>query len=67
MPIFDRKVAKSKCFEDLLQKSLKIHNELTEGNKVDYFHYFMPGDAQQTFKTHQPGQREFVRSFDCVP
>ena len=50
MPTFDRKSQKFELFEDLFQTSLKIHNQLTEGDKVNYFHSLMRGDALQTFK-----------------
>ena len=50
MPTFDGKSEKFELFEDLFQTSLKIHNQLTEGDKVNYFHSLMRGDALQTFK-----------------
>ena len=50
MPTFDGKSEKTELFEDLFQTSLKIHNQLTEVNKVKYFHSLMRGDALQTFK-----------------
>ena len=48
MPTFDGKSEKFELFEDLFQKSLKIHNQLTE--KIYYFHSLMHGDALQTIK-----------------
>ena len=50
MPTFDGKSEKFELFEDLFQTSLKIHNRLTEEDKINYFHSLMPGDALQTFK-----------------
>ena len=50
MPTFDGKSEKFKLFEDLFQTSLKIHNQLTEEGKINYFHSLMRGDALQTFK-----------------
>ena len=50
MPTFDGKSEKFKLFEDLLQTSLKIHNQLTQEDKINYFHCHMRGDALQTFK-----------------
>ena len=50
MPTFDRKSEKFELFEDLLRTSLKIHNQLTEKDKINYFHTLMRGDALQTFK-----------------
>ena len=50
MPTFDGKSEKFELFEDLFQTSLKIHNQLTEENRNNYFHSLMRGDALQTFK-----------------
>ena len=50
MPTFDGKSEKFELFEDLFQTNLKIHNQLTEGDKINYFHSLMRGDALQTFK-----------------
>ena len=49
-PTFDGKSEKFELFEDLFQTSLKIHNQLTEEDKKNYFHSLMRGDALQTFK-----------------
>ena len=45
MPTFDGKSEKFELFEDLFQTSLKIHNQLTEEDKRNYFHSLMRGDA----------------------
>ena len=50
MPTFDGKPEKFELFEDLFQKSLKIHNQLTQENKLNYCHSLMRGDDLQTFK-----------------
>ena len=50
MPMFDGKSEKFELFKDLFQTSLKIHNQLTEEDKINYFHSLMRGDALQTFK-----------------
>ena len=50
MPTFDGNSEKLELFKDLFQTSLKIHNQLTEGDKINYFHSLMRGDTQQTFK-----------------
>ena len=49
MPTFDGKPEKFELFEDLLQTSLKIHNQLMEEDKINYFHSLVRGDALQTF------------------
>ena len=58
MPTFDGKSEKFELFEDLFQTSLKIHNQLTEEDKINYFHSFMRGDALQTFKNITSPNRE---------
>ena len=58
MPTFDEKSKKFEVFEDLFQTSLKTHNQLTEGDKVNYFHSLMRGDALQTFKNISSLNRE---------
>ena len=58
MPTFDGKSEKFELFEDLFQASLKIHNQLTEEDKINYFHSLMRGDALQTFKNISSPNRE---------
>ena len=43
MPRFDEKSEKFDLFEDLFQTSLKIHNQLTEDDRINYFHSLMRG------------------------
>ena len=57
-PTFDGKSEKFKLFEDLLQTSSKIYNQLTEKDKKIYFHSLMHGDALQTFKNITSPNRE---------
>ena len=38
VPPFDRKSENFKLFEELFQTSLKIHNQLTEDDRINYFH-----------------------------
>ena len=54
----DGKSDKFELFEDLFQTSLKIHNQLTEGDKINYFHSLRRGDALQTFKNITTPNRE---------
>ena len=58
MPTFDGKSEKFELFEYLFQTSLKIHNQLTEEDKINYFHSLMRGDALQTFKNITSPNRE---------
>ena len=50
IPTFDGKSEKFELFEDLFQTNLKMHNQLTEDDRINYFHSLMWGDALQTFK-----------------
>ena len=58
MPTFDGKSEKFELSEDLFQTSLKIHNQLTEEDRINYFHSLMRGDALQTFKNINRPTRE---------
>ena len=51
MPMFDGKTEKLELFEDLFQTSLRIYNQLTENDRINYFHSLMRGDALQTLET----------------
>ena len=66
MPTFDGKSEKFELFEDLFQTSLKIHNQLTEENKINHFHSLMRGDALQTFKNITSPNRENLREILTV-
>ena len=58
MPTFDGKSEKSELFEDLFHTNMKIHNLLTEEDKIKHFHCLMRGDAMQTFKNITSPNRE---------
>ena len=58
MPTIDGKSHKFELFEDLFQTSSKIHNQLTEEEKINYFHSLMRGDALQTSKNISSPNRE---------
>ena len=58
MPIFDGKSEKFELFEDLFQTSLKTHNQVTEEDRILYFHFLMRGDALQTIKNISSPSRE---------
>ena len=58
MPTFDGKTEEFELFEDVFQTSLKIHNQLTEDDRINSFHSLMRGDALQTFKNINGPTRE---------
>ena len=58
MPTFDGKSEKFELLEDLFQTSLKTHNQLTEEDKLHFFHSLMRGDALQTLKNISSPNRE---------
>ena len=67
MPTFDGKSEKFELFEDLFQTSLKIHNQLTEDDRMNYFHSLMRGDALQTFKNINGPTREIWENPSSSP
>ena len=67
MPRFGGKSEKFELFEDLFQTSLKIHNQLTEEDKKNYYHFLKRGDALQTFKNITSPNRENLREILTVP
>ena len=50
MSSLEGKSEQFELFEDLFQTSLKIYNQLTEKDKIKYFHSLRRGDALQTFE-----------------
>ena len=58
MPTFDGKTEKFEFFERLFQTSFKIHNQLTEDDRINFSHSLMRGDALQTFKNISGPTRE---------
>ena len=58
MPTFDGKSEELELFEDLVQTSLKFHNQLTEEDRINYFHSLMWEDATQTFNNINGPTRE---------
>ena len=66
IPTFDGKSEKFELFEDFFQTSLKIHNQLTEDDRINYFHSLMRGDALQTFKNINGPTRENLEEILAV-
>ena len=58
MLTFDGKSEKFKLFEDFFQMILKIHNQLTEDNRINYFHSLMKVDALKTSKNNNGPTQE---------
>ena len=58
MPLFDGNSEKFEPFEDISQTNLKNHNQLTEDDRIIYFHSLMKGDALQIFKNINGPTRE---------
>ena len=52
---------KNELCEDLFQTSLKIHNQLTEEDKIKYFHSLRRGDELQILKNITSSNRENLR------
>ena len=66
MPTFDEKYENFELFEDLFQPTLKIHNQLTEEDRINYFRSLIRGDALQTFKSINGPTRENLREVLAV-
>ena len=66
MPTFDGTSENFELFEDLFQTSLKIHNQLTENDTINYFHSLMRGDALETFKNINGPTRENLEEILAV-
>ena len=60
MPTFDGKSEKFELFQDMFQPCLKIYNQLTREDKINYFHSLMRGNALQTFKNITSPNREIL-------
>ena len=56
---FDGKSDRFELFQDLLQTSLKFHNQLTEEDTTNFFYSLNRVDALQTFKHHEPQMRSW--------
>ena len=66
MPTFEGTSEEFELFEDFFQMSLKIHNQLTEDDRINYFHSLMRGDALQTFKNINGPTRENLEEILAV-
>ena len=60
MPTFDGKTDKFEHFEDLFQTSLKVYPNITEEEKIHYFHSLLRGEALQTFRNMTDATREHL-------
>ena len=60
MPTFDGKTEKFEHFEDLFQTKLKVHPQMTEQEKIHYFHSLMRGDAMQTFRNMTEATKSYL-------
>ena len=65
-PTFDEKSEKFERFETFFQTSLKIHNQLTQEDRIIYFHSLMRRDALQTFKNVNGPTRKNLREILAV-
>ena len=58
VPTFDGKLKEFDLFKGLFRMSLKIHNHLTEEDKISYFFPLMRGDTLQTCRNMTSLKRE---------
>ena len=66
LPTFNGKSEKFELYKDLFQTSLKIHNQLTEVDKIYYFHSLMRGDALQKFKKISSRNQQYLTEIVTV-
>ena len=66
MPTSDGKTEKFELFENIFQTSLRIHSQLTEDDRINYFHSLMRGPALQTFKNINGPTRENLEGILAV-
>ena len=66
MPTFGGKSEKFELIEDLFQKSLKNHNQLTEDDRINYFHYLTRLVALQSFENTNGPTGENLREILAV-
>ena len=66
MPTLHGKSEKFELFEDFLQTSLKIHNWLTEDDRIYNLHFLLRREALQTFKNIIGPTREILGEFLAV-
>ena len=57
MPTFDGKTDKFEHFEDLFQTNFKVYPNMTEEEKIHYFHSLLRGEALQTFRNMTEASR----------
>ena len=63
LPTFDGKSERFEQFENLFQTNLRIHNQLKQEDKINYFHTLMRGDALQTFQNITiPGREDLGKN-----
>ena len=60
MPKFDGKTDKFEHFEDLFQTSLKLYPNITEEEKIHYFHSLLRGEALHTIRNMTDATREHL-------
>ena len=66
MRLFDGKSEKFELFEDLFPTSLKVHNHLTEDDRINYIHSLMRRDALHTFKNNNGTTQKNLGEFLAV-
>ena len=60
MPTFDEEPDKFEHLEVLFQTSLKVYPNITEEEKIHYFHSLLRGEALQTFRNMTDATREHL-------
>ena len=66
VPTFDGNSENFELFEEHFQTSVKVHNQLTDDDRINYFHSIMRVDAVQTFKNINGPTRENKQEIRAV-
>ena len=66
MPNFDGRSEYFELFENLFLTSQKIHNQLTEGEKLKYFPFVMKWDALRAFESISNATPEYLGEIMAV-
>ena len=64
--VFNGKTKKYDIFNDLFSTSLKMYPHVTEGEKMNYFHSLMRGEALQTFANIPSTQTKTIKDIRTV-
>ena len=66
LPTFDGKSEKFELFEDLFWNNIKMYPQLTEIQKINYFHSLLRGDALQAFCNIEDSKKDSLDEYITI-